>query len=96
MGKNNADLVSKTFTRPEQWEYDGGSVVFDPSRKDARYFVADGKDWVIYDNLCFGVSVMDPASIGYAPNKNYMDVLCQEGHEITREEFAKMYPKLGL
>ena len=70
-------------------------VVFDPKQKGTRFFCGDSADWAVYsDGKCFGVN--PGQNIGYAPNKNCMDVFYQEGTEVSRKQFAEMYPQLRL
>lgn len=68
--------------------------VFDPTNMDTRYFVGDIRDWAIQDGKCFGTD--SGGNIGYAPNKVLVDITCKEGHEVTRKQFAEMYPQIGL
>ena len=70
-------------------------VTFDPNRKGTRFFEGDCQDFAVYDDgKCFGINPGE--QIGFCPNKNYLDITCYEGHEVSREEFAKMYPQAGL
>jgi hypothetical protein len=71
-----------------------GDIKFDPKNRDTRFFEGDTKDWAIQDGKCFGIN--PGRDIGYAPNKHPGEVTSYEGHEVSREEFARMYPQIGL
>jgi hypothetical protein len=69
-------------------------VVFDPKNMDTKFYAGDTCDWAIQNDKCFGINPGE--NIGYAPNKSPGMVTSYEGHEVTREQFAKMYPQIGL
>ncbi|MDR1047682.1 MAG: hypothetical protein LBL64_07890 [Treponema sp.] len=56
--------------------------------------MGDSQDYAIYDDKCFGIN--PGTDIGYCRNKLALDVTCNEGTEISREEFTRMYPQAGL
>jgi hypothetical protein len=72
---------------------DMADVVFNPTNMDTEFYAGDCRDWAIQDGRCFGI---DPGgNIGYVPQKR-PGVVDYEGTRMTREEFAEMYPQVGL
>jgi len=69
-------------------------VIFDPTNMDTAFYAGDLHDWAIQDDKCFGINL--GKDIYYANGKHPGEITSYEGYEMSRKEFAEMYPQVGL